>query len=239
MQPGRAFDPRCFAGERRRGLVGFPSCSDPLSFPMQIDKYTGGYFQTNAYALPTPGGGRLLIDAPEGSAAWLRRQGWKLDALLLTHAHIDHIQDASEIVAAHGCPIYYHADGVPLLEDRMAYRRFGLSLDFEPVTGGKLVAEGAGQEFAGVRYDVLLVPGHCPGSLCFYDVAGGQLYGGDVLFAGSIGRTDLPGGDHALLLRGIREKVLTLPDDVVVHPGHGPETTIARERKSNPYVGNE
>ena len=118
----------------------------------------------------------------------------------------------------------------------MAYRRFGLSIDFEPVVGGVHIGETAHVEFAGVGFRILLVPGHCPGSLCFYDEPGRRLYGGDVLFAGSIGRTDLPGGDHELLLRGIREKILTLPDDVGVLPGHGPATTVGIERASNPYL---
>jgi hydroxyacylglutathione hydrolase len=209
-----------------------------------IETYTGGYFQTNAYLLPTPGGGRLLIDAPEGSAAWLRRLnvggketgGPKLDALLLTHAHIDHIHDAAAIVRKHGCPLYYHADGIPLLEDPMAYRRFGLNIDFEAVTGGELIAESARSEFAGLVFEVLSVPGHCPGSLCFYDRPAGLLFAGDVLFAGSVGRTDLPGGDPDLLMQGIHEKLLVLDDTTVVLPGHGPATTIGDERRSNPYL---
>lgn len=208
-----------------------------------IKTYTGGFFQTNAYLLPTPGGGWLLIDAPEGSAAWLRSRGIdgkagspKLNALLLTHAHIDHIHDAAEIVREHGCALYYHADGVPLLADRMAYRRFGLSIDFEPVTGGEQITESPARDFAGLSFEVLLVPGHCPGSLCFYDRPGGLLFAGDVLFAGSVGRTDLPGGDSDLLMRGIHEKLLPLDDATVVLPGHGPTTTIGVERRTNPYV---
>ena len=208
----------------------------PTTAADRVEKYTGGFFQTNAYALPTPSGGRLLIDAPEGVAAWVRARGWKVEALLLTHAHIDHIQDAAAVLREHGCPIYYHADGIPLLTDASAYRRFGLSLDFEPVTGGEHITAAAGAEFAGLRFQTLLVPGHCPGSLCFYDAPGGRLFAGDVLFAGSIGRTDLPGGDPALLLRGIREQLLPLPDGVVVHPGHGPATTIGAERVANPFL---
>ena len=206
--------------------------------------FTGGFFQTNCYLLPTPTGGRLLIDAPEGSAGWLQTlgvgraagNGPKLEALLLTHAHIDHIHDAAAIVREHGCALYYHADGLPLLTDRQAYRRFGLSLDFEPVTGGETITETPGKAFAGLDFEVLHVPGHCPGSLCFHNRTGGVLYAGDVLFAGSIGRVDLPGGDDELLLHGLREKVLTLPEETLVLSGHGPSTTIGRERRTNPFV---
>ena len=89
----------------------------------------------------------------------------------------------------------------------------------------------------GIEFQVLLVPGHCPGSLCFFERKTRVLFGGDVLFAGSIGRTDLPGGDHQLLLDGIREKLWPLGDDVTVLPGHGPATTIGEERRTNPFVG--
>ena len=89
----------------------------------------------------------------------------------------------------------------------------------------------------GIDFQVLLVPGHCPGSLCFLEKEAGVLFGGDVLFAGGVGRWDLPGGDGELLFRGIREKVLPLGDDITVLPGHGPATKIGIERRTNPYVG--
>ena len=203
------------------------------SFP---EVYTGGYFQTNAYALPTPGGGRLVIDAPEGTLDWLRRSQTPVEALLLTHAHIDHVHDAAAILREYGCPAYAHRDGQPLLEDRNAYRRYGLSLEFEPVAGVQWIEESPRAEFAGQAFQTLFVPGHCPGSLCFYDAPAGLLYAGDTLFAGSVGRTDLPGGNHALLINGIRQKLLALPDAVRVLSGHGPSTTIGAERRGNMYL---
>jgi hydroxyacylglutathione hydrolase len=201
----------------------------------KIESYTGGFFQTNAYVLEAPGG-LLLIDAPEGSLRWLRERGWRIAALLLTHAHIDHIHDAAAIVREHGCPIYYHPDGIPLLEDRLAYRRFGLSIDFEPITGGEHIHETPAAEFAGLTLQIFHTPGHCPGSVCFYDAPAKTLFAGDTLFAGSIGRTDLPGGNRAQLLEAIHSKLLTLPDDVLVLPGHGPSTTIGAERAGNPFL---
>jgi len=201
-----------------------------------IEVHTGGVFQTNAYAVPSPSGKWLLIDAPGGVVSWARSRGWEVGGLLLTHAHLDHIEEAAAVVRAFDCPVYYHRDGEPFLQDRDAFRRFGLDVDLEPVTDGKLIDESAAIEIGGVTWQTLLVPGHCPGSLCFFREKEKVLYAGDTLFAGSIGRTDLPFGDHELLLKGIREKLFPLGDDVRVLPGHGPGTTIGVERTSNPYL---
>ena len=206
---------------------------------MTFSTYTGGYFLTNAYALDLPGGEPgdcLLIDAPEGVADWLRGNGRRVRALLLTHAHIDHVQDAARVLREHGCPAFYHADGVPLLTDPDVFRRFGLPMAIEPVHGGTFVDENPRAEFAGLPFRVLLVPGHCPGSLCFLHEPSRNLFGGDTLFAGAVGRWDLPGGDRDLLLAGIREKLLPLGDDVRVLPGHGPVTTLGIERTDNAYL---
>lgn len=207
---------------------------------MTFATYTGGYFLTNAYALDLPGGPAgdcLLVDAPEGVADWLQRHNRRVRALLLTHAHIDHVQDAARVLRDHpGCEAFYHPDSVPLLTDRDVFRRFGLPLEIEPVTGGTLVEESPRAEFVGVPFRVLLVPGHCPGSLCFLHEESGNLFDGDTLFAGSVGRWDLPGGDRDLLLRGIHEKLLPLGDEIRVLPGHGPMTTLGIERTENAYL---
>jgi glyoxylase-like metal-dependent hydrolase (beta-lactamase superfamily II) len=123
-----------------------------------------------------------------------------------------------------------------MLADRNLLRRFGLDLEVEPVKADQLLWEGANQSLLGRPFDIHEVPGHCPGSLCLYDPSSGMLYGGDVLFAGGVGRWDLPGGDRELLLSGIRKKLLPLPPETVVCPGHGPITTIGREKAENPYL---
>lgn len=176
----------------------------------------------------------MLIDAPEGAAEFC--SGKKLSLLVLTHGHFDHVMDAARIMREHGCPCLVGADSRHLIEDPGLLLRIGLPFEFEPVRGATIQKEGRGQNLLGELFDVLEVPGHCPGSLCFYHPTSGHLFGGDVLFCGGIGRTDLPGGDEALLLRGIREKLYTLPDSTVVHPGHGPDTTIGREKAQNPFV---
>lgn len=202
----------------------------------RIEVHTGGAFQTNAYSFPAPSGKRLLIDAPQGVVDWAKREGGEVSALLLTHGHLDHIEEAAAVCRAFECPVYYHRDGERFMQDRDAFRRFGLDFDLEPVTGGQFIEEASEVEIGGVTWRTLLVPGHCPGSLCFYRADESVVFAGDTLFAGSIGRTDLPFGDHDLLVRGIREKVFALGDTVRVLPGHGPATTIGRERETNPFL---
>jgi glyoxylase-like metal-dependent hydrolase (beta-lactamase superfamily II) len=201
---------------------------------MQIDVHTGGIFDTNCFFLPAHG---ILIDAPQTALAWLKKRGFRVSTLLLTHAHIDHVWDAAAIRREHGCKIGYHADGVEMLTEPGFFKRFNMNWDIEPVSADFLIEETPSLTVEGFDFQVLLVPGHCPGSLCFFDKRERILFGGDVLFAGSVGRSDLPGGDHDLLLSGIREKLWPLGDDAKVLPGHGPATTIGTERRTNPYVG--
>ena len=202
---------------------------------MQIDSFTGGVFETNCFLIPTTAGG-ILIDAPEGSHEWLQESGAKVSTLLLTHGHIDHVADAAKIKAAHGCQVGYHKDGIIMLTDPGFFRRIGFPWDLEPVAADFLIEETESLVVEGIDFKVLHVPGHCPGSLCFFQKSERVLFGGDVLFAGGVGRWDLPGGDRALLLSGIVNKVLPLGDDVRVLPGHGPATTVGRERATNPFL---
>ena len=195
--------------------------------------FTGGALETNSYLIGCPKG-NLLVDAPEGAAEAFRNT--PISLLLLTHGHFDHVWDAAEIAKIHNCPVAMHRTTEEMLADRGLLKRFGLDLEVEPVSASQLLKEGAGVDFLGKAFDLFEVPGHCPGSICLLDPSSGKLYGGDVLFAGGVGRWDLPGGDRDLLLSGIRTKLLPLASDTIVYPGHGPATTIGRERQSNPYL---
>jgi glyoxylase-like metal-dependent hydrolase (beta-lactamase superfamily II) len=199
-----------------------------------MESFTGGVFDTNCYFLPGPG---LLIDAPQDAAGWLRSRGHRVALLLLTHGHIDHVWDAARIQREHGCSVGYHPETEPMVTQRDFFKDFGFGWEIEPVGGGFFIDESPACELAGLDFQVLHVPGHCPGSLCFFWKSERVLFGGDVLFASGVGRWDLPGGDRDLLFRGIREKLFPLGDDVTVLPGHGPATKLGLERRANPYVG--
>lgn len=202
---------------------------------MHIDTYSGGLFDTNCFFIATPAGG-ILIDAPQGSAEWLTGKGLKVSHLLLTHGHIDHVTDAARIQRLHGCRVGYHPEGIPMLTDPLFFRRLGFGWEIEPVKADFLIEETDSLDIEGHDFQVLYVPGHCPGSLCFFHKKERILFGGDVLFAGAVGRWDLPRGDRDLLLTGIANKVVPLGDDVKVLPGHGPATTIGVERRTNPFL---
>ena len=123
-----------------------------------------------------------------------------------------------------------------MISDREFFRNFGFELEIEPVEPDFSVEETPVRNFLGLELQVLEVPGHCPGSLCFFSRKDELLIGGDVLFAGGVGRWDLPGGDGELLFKGIKEKLFPLGDNVTVLPGHGPPTAIGAERQTNPFV---
>lgn len=198
----------------------------------RIEAYTGGMLDTNAFLYRAPGG-NILFDAPEGAAKAF--SGEKIDMLILTHGHFDHVADAAAIKNQHLCPVVMHELTVPMVSDREFFRRWGFELEVEPVTPDRILGEGP-CELLGVKCQIFHVPGHCPGSLCTYLSADGVLIGGDVLFAGGVGRWDLPGGDHDELIDGIKSKLLLLPPETKVLPGHGPATTIGAEARSNPFL---
>ncbi|HRJ72449.1 MAG TPA: MBL fold metallo-hydrolase, partial [Terrimicrobiaceae bacterium] len=180
--------------------------------------------------------GNILFDAPQGADEAFA--GERIDLLLLTHGHFDHVADAAAIIRRHRCKTAFHADTAPMVSDPEFFRRWGFELEIAPFQADFLLEEGGPVDLLGTRFEILLVPGHCPGSLCFHMPDDHVLVGGDVLFRDGVGRWDLPGGDRELLFEGISRKLMTLDDGTVVLPGHGPTTTIGRERTGNPYLVN-
>jgi glyoxylase-like metal-dependent hydrolase (beta-lactamase superfamily II) len=202
----------------------------------EISTYTGGIAATNAHLLRLPGG-TVLVDAPEGAAAWLRRQKVRVDVLFLTHQHFDHVMDAAAVKAEHGCRVYAFA---PFSRELTLERLFGMvtgtfvevpAFEVDELLEGRDTLEAAGE-----TWRLHHVPGHSPDSVCFLLARDHLLFGGDVLFLDGIGRTDFPGGSTELLLSGIESKLLPLPDATRVFPGHGDETTIGRERLEDPFL---
>ena len=196
--------------------------------------FTGGQLFTNSYFLEAPEG-NILFDAPDGADQHFAKT--KIDWIVLTHGHFDHVMDAAKIQRRHGCKIAFHPETVPMVTDAAFFKRHGFDIDVDPFQPDLLIDEGD-VELAGLKFSALYVPGHCPGSLCFYFPQFGQLIGGDVLFREGVGRWDLPGGDGPLLFDGIRKKVFALDPETIVLPGHGPETSVGYEIENNPYVAN-
>ncbi len=198
-----------------------------------INRFTGGPVETHAYFVKLPEG-NLLIDAPEGAADYFADM--PIDLLVLTHSHFDHVMDAAKVARGKKCQVAMHPTTEEHLADTTLCKRFGLPFEIEPVKATMYLEESKEQNILGALFDVFEVPGHCPGSICLFHEAASILFGGDVLFAGGVGRWDLPGGDGKLLINGIRKKLLTLPSETCVLPGHGPETTIGREAETNGYL---
>ena len=222
---------------------------------MLVRGFPAGSFGTNCYVAAAAARSECVIidpgqDAVQGVEDLLREHHLQPVAVLLTHGHIDHMWSVMPVCGAHDIPAYIHPDDRAMLADptrglplAVGQQLFGGITFTEPDDVVELPTAGP-LELAGLRFQVDLAPGHTEGSILFRmpgDEAGGEagepvLFAGDVLFAGSIGRTDLPGGDHAKMLTSLATAVLPLADDTVVLPGHGPATTIGRERATNPYL---
>ena len=204
--------------------------------------------ETNCYVVaPERGGPCVIVDAPddlEGITSLLAANDLYPQALLVTHAHIDHAGGAGAVVDEYSISAYLHPDDDWLAADPMSQLKslFGGQLPawldggFAPPQEWVALEGGQHIELAGIEFDVLHTPGHTPGHCCFHLPGEGILFSGDQLFAGSIGRTDLPGGDYGALMRSMQQRVLTLDDETRVLPGHGPATTISRERLTNPFL---
>jgi hydroxyacylglutathione hydrolase len=201
---------------------------------MKITTYTGGFVQTNGYLVETPDG-NLLIDAPEGIAEWVAGRGVRVDDVLLTHQHYDHVTDAAALRAA-GAKLHALEDYSRDLTLESAARGWGLPISVPPYQIDSRFEIGSPLRLAGLEISLAHIPGHALDSVTFHLTGHGVVFSGDTLFAGSIGRTDLPGGSTTQLLDGIARHLLTLPPETRILPGHGPGTTVGAEAAGNPYL---
>ncbi|RDV82316.1 MBL fold metallo-hydrolase [Ammonifex thiophilus] len=208
---------------------------------MRIIVLVVGELQTNTYLVGCPSTGEALIIDPgaEGGRilAAASRAGLRPTLICLTHGHADHIGAVAEIRRALNLPVLIHAEDAHMLTDPQANLSVWLGRGFAVGEPDRCLHDGEEITCGKLQFQVLHTPGHTPGSICLY--APGVLFSGDTLFAGSVGRTDFPGGDWKKLLHSVRTKLLVLPDETVVYPGHGASTTIGEEREQNPFLTGE
>lgn len=210
---------------------------------MKIGRMVVSMCETNCYYMyreeeATEGERAALVidpgDRGEQIYEGLKRKGFRVEAILLTHGHFDHIQGVNGLKKCSGAPVYAYEGERDICEDA----RINLSVQTgrpETVRADHYEKDGSVMKLAGFTIRLIATPGHTHGSCCYYLEEERVLFSGDTLFAGSVGRTDFPTGSMSGLVRSVKEKLLVLPEDVRVYPGHGEETTIGEEKRYNPY----
>jgi hydroxyacylglutathione hydrolase len=230
----------------RRTYAQFADYSLSIFFAtmaLQIHAYESGPVATFGYlVIDDASRDAVIIDAPFGASQQMmldaRREGVTPSALVLTHTHWDHVGDAAELRRLFpGLLVYVHRDDEYRLVDPMKHTVWQLPFEVEPVTPDRYLAHGDTFTLGSIVLDILHTPGHTEGGICLYSAEHRAIFVGDTLFAGSVGRTDLPGGDWETLRTSITTHLLSLPDDITVYAGHGPTTTIGVERMTNPFIG--
>lgn len=205
--------------------------------PLRVDQLSLGPMGTNCYVVrsDTSADEAVVVD-PSGDVPELRltlaRLGARCTGILVTHGHWDHLLGVADLAEGTGAPVHMAEGERVLLESPADFTPPGVAL--RPYTPDVVLAGGETLELAGIEFDVLAVPGHSPAHLAYH--AEGCVFSGDVLFAGSVGRTDFPGSDWETLVGSIRMLVETLPPDTLVYPGHGPVTTLGAELERNPFL---
>jgi hydroxyacylglutathione hydrolase len=203
-----------------------------------VRTFTGGVFGQNMFLVICARTGRgILVDpgaAVDEALAEAKRQGTQVEQIVLTHSHLDHVDGVGRAKRETGAPVVLHREAEPMYHAAPAQAQmFGVRVEPLPPVDGYL-EPGMPVRFGECELEVRFTPGHAPGHVTL--VGEGYALVGDCVFRGSIGRTDLPGGDFQTLMRSIREQILTLPDETVLYSGHGPETTVGFERVANPFL---
>ena len=211
--------------------------------PVHVHVHTFNPFEENTYILVADNNDCIIIDPgcyDAGEQAylrdWITREGWNPVSLINTHCHIDHILGNAFVANEYQLSLRIHQGELPVLKaGKMVAQMYGIPYEESPDPAG-FISEHETIDFGDRKLKVLFAPGHSPASVCFFNAEEQWLIGGDVLFHESIGRTDLPGGNHEVLLKSIRTQLFTLPDNTVVHPGHGQSTSIGYEKMFNPFL---
>jgi glyoxylase-like metal-dependent hydrolase (beta-lactamase superfamily II) len=211
---------------------------------LQIKSFTFNPFMENTYVLYDESKEAVVFDPgcyekheQEELNRFIDDEGLKVSHLVNTHCHIDHVLGNAYVKRKFKVPLYIHEKDHPVLKSVMTYAsNYGFP-GYEETEPDFYLTEKDKLNFGNTKIDILFVPGHAPGHLVFYHQPTGICIAGDTLFQGSIGRTDLPGGDHETLIQAIKKEMFALPDETKVYPGHGPATTIGFEKEHNPFVG--
>ncbi len=211
---------------------------------MNIEILTFNAFQENTVVAECPKTKECIIVDPGCSnesechtlSQLIAKKNLKPVRLINTHCHIDHVLGNKYVANLYNLPLEAHQGEIPVLQANVQVSKmYGIAYDESPAIE-RYISPGDTLVFGEVELRVVFTPGHSPASLCFIEPQSKQVIGGDVLFHGSIGRTDLPGGNYDTLIKSIKDELMTLPDDYIVYPGHGPSTTIGFERKNNPFL---
>jgi len=205
-----------------------------------IRKLEVGPFATNCYIIGSESIKEGMIIDPADEVQLILKNvkelGLDIKSIILTHGHLDHIGALKEVTEATGAEVAIHSDDVNLLQDHSLGNLFGLSYP-PPPPPDRLLKDGDSLDVGDLHFSVLHTPGHTPGGICL--LGHGVVFSGDALFNYGIGRTDFPGGSYSQLMESIRNKLMVLPDDTVIYPGHGPDSTIGAERQGNPFLHDE
>jgi len=205
---------------------------------MNIRTFVASGFAENAYLVWREGAEEALAIDPGDAPSiidTLAEEQLRLAGILLTHSHIDHIDGVAHLVRATRAPIYLHPEA-RLFYDNVAAQGVQFGMRVEPPPPPTHELQPGRLTLAGIDWEIRYVPGHAPGHVLLYSAPDGVAFVGDVVFQGSIGRTDLPGGSYQALINSIREQVMTLPETTRLYSGHGPETTVGEERRFNPFI---